>query len=95
MTQREKHPLAGKTVILKISGPDPVGFNGSSFRVEDWWINVAGKSWMFCDGNPTCLGYAVRSAVARLPIDDDVLYGKVGGLGHIFHESELGEVVEG
>ena len=44
---------------------------------------------MFCDGNPACLKYAVRSAFAMLPTDDNVLYGKVNGLGHLVHISEV------
>jgi len=84
----EKHRLAGKTVTLKCS-QDPDNLNGKRYIVEDLWVNVAGKSWIFCDGNPACLKYAVRSAFAMLPTDDDVLYGKVNGLGHLVHVSEV------
>ena len=84
----EIHPLAGKTVKLKCK-PDPEKLNGQEFVVEDWWINVAGKSWMHCDGNPSCLNYAMRSGFVGLPTDDNVVYGKVGSIGHIVHESEL------
>lgn len=90
---RDTHPLAGKTVILKCK-PDPDNLNGQKFVVEDWQINVLGKSWMICNGNPAALKYAMRSAFAKLPIDDEVVYGKVGAFGHIVHVSELGEVVE-
>jgi len=86
--KRDKHPLAGSTVKLKCK-PDPDGLNGQDYRVEDWWINVAEKSWMNCDGNPACLKYAVRSSFAGIPTDDEVLYGKVGGLGHLVHTSEI------
>lgn len=48
---------------------------------------------MVCDGNPACLTYALRSGIEDLPIDDDVLYGKVGGFGFLLHVSEL--VLEG
>ena len=89
---KEKHHLAGKTVILKCK-PCPQELNGKEFVVEDWQENVFGKSWMMCNGNPACLHYAVRSTFADLPLDNNVVYGKVGAFGHIVHESELGEVL--
>lgn len=79
-------PLAGQTVRVKPS-VDKLG--GNLYVVEDWWDRVAGKSWMWSDGNPACLHYAIRSAAAHLPTDDEVLYGKVDGLGHLIHASEL------
>jgi len=87
---REKHPLAGKTVKLKCA-PDPDELDGKHYWIEDWWVNVSDKSWMFCVGNPACLKYAVRSAFSYLPLDDEVLYGKVSGLGHLIHVSEIEE----
>ncbi len=89
---RDKHPLAGKTVILKCK-PDLDNLNGKTFVIEDWWENVAGESWMCCYGNPACLKYAIRSAIADLPADDEVVYGKVGSFGHIIHVSELGKII--
>jgi len=89
---KDIHPLAGKTVILKLKeGPDPDGLNGQEYRIEDWWIRVTGKSWMGAAGNPACMKYAIRSGLAGLPMDNEVLYGKVGGLGHLVHISEIGE----
>ena len=84
--------LAGKTVKLAKDVSDPfagVQPAGSDYCVEDYWINVAGKSWMFSDGNPAAMNYAIRSGIASLPIDDRVLYGKIQGLGFLVHESEL------
>ena len=89
---KQKHELAGKTVRLNCA-PDPDKLNGQEFVVEDYWENIAGRSWMFCDGNPACMKYAMRSAFAGLPIDNNVVYGKVGGFGHIVHVSELGPVI--
>lgn len=89
---RETHPLAGKTVRLNCK-PDLDSLNGNAFVIEDWWINVGGKSWMICNGNIACLKYAMRSGFSELPTDDDVVYGKVGGFGHLVHISELGEVL--
>lgn len=94
---RAPHPLAGKTVLLRCKD-DPGHLDGQKYVVEDWWINVAGRSWMRCDGNPACLKYAMRGAFSGLPTDSEVVYGKVGGFGHLVHESELvypGEEAEG
>jgi hypothetical protein len=90
----DKHPLAGQKVILKCK-EDPDGLNGKEFIIEDWWQNVSGgQSWMDCNGNPTCLKYAWRSGFAGLPLDNKVIYGHINGIGHLVHESELGEVVK-
>lgn len=80
----ETSPLAGQTVKIR----ENVSYlGGESYRVEDYWINVAGKSWMECNGNPACLNYAMRST--KLPIDNNVLYGKIGDFGHLVHISEI------
>jgi hypothetical protein len=88
---RPTHPLTGKTVKLRCKNTDGSAqeLDGQDFEVEDWWINVAGRSWMFCDGNPACLIFAMRSAAAGLPTDNEVIYGKVGAYGHLVHESEI------
>lgn len=49
---------------------------------------------MNSNGNPAALEYAVRSAFNgennSVPaFDGDVLYGKIGAFGHIFHVNEL------
>jgi hypothetical protein len=84
VSAREPSPLAGQTVKIRA---EVTGLGGQEYRVEDWWINVAGESWMF-SGSPAAFGYAARSA-GSTPIDDDVLYGKVGGFGHLVHVSEI------
>jgi len=85
-----QHPLAGKTVRLKKVLDD------AEFVIEDWWIRVSGQSWMdpIDPVNPAALQYALRVDLARLPFDDQVVYGKVGGFGVLVHESEIGEIVE-
>jgi hypothetical protein len=88
----ETHPLAGKTVKLKLASHPTDIQTGDEFRIEDWWDHLAGGSWMFADGNPAALKYAMRSATC-LPVDDEVVYGKVGAFGHLIHVSELGEEV--
>ena len=94
MVHNDSHPMAGKTVALKCkSGEWEVG---QEYRVEDWWDKISGSSWMFAQGNPACLKYAMRSGFAKppLPTDDEVVYGKIGGLGHLIHVSELGDEQE-
>jgi hypothetical protein len=87
-TKRESHALAGQTVTLVSSDPS---FNGQQYRIEDWWENVYGQSWMTSEGNPACLKYAMRSVFCALPMDNEVVYGKIGGIGHLVHVNELGE----
>lgn len=84
-----KHKLARQTVKVNPIMEHANLVKDAKYHVEDLWINVAGKSWMDCDGNPACLNYAARSV--GLPIDDKVLYGKIGGLGYLVHESEIVE----
>lgn len=79
--------------MVKQLAVDPYKISGQKYRIEDYWDRVAGKSWMVCDGNPACLGYAMRTGLsdAPVPISDEVLYGKVNGLGHLLHVSEIEE----
>lgn len=70
-------------------------FTGQSYWIEDWWDRVVGRSWMDCDGNPACLEYAVRSATTdRAPIDNRVVYGKIGGAGKLIHVDYLPAATE-
>lgn len=88
----ERHPLAGHTVQLQCApGPDSDFLNAQAYIIEDWWLNVSGRSWMVADGDIACLLYALRSGIVGLPTDDNVLYGQVGGLGYLIHESEIRE----
>lgn len=90
---RERHPLAGQTVRLK----DGIGrfmqgdADGAEFVVEDWADNVMGCSIWALNGNPAALEYAVRIDANgnNVPIDNNSVYGKVGGFGHIVHDSEI------
>lgn len=92
---RERSPYAGLTVKVKDTAEkDPSTgaiLAGQDFKIEDWWENVFGESWMFSDGNPAALNYAWRAGHSggRIPIDNDVLYGKIGGFGFLFHVSDL------
>lgn len=93
MKHANQSELAGKTVKIKpdvkhFQQPD---FGGSDYRVEDWWDRVSGQSWRDCNGNPACMVYGYRAGMSETPIsnDDEVLYGKVGALGHLVHISEI------
>lgn len=86
--KRASHPLAGQTVQLQGDALNDE-LKGQDYVIEDWWENVAGMSWMVAQGNPACLKYAVRSGLGGLPTDNEVVYGKVGGLGHLVHVSEI------
>ncbi len=97
MGHSEIHPLAGKTIRLNLAKAknvrDPDNLDGAEYRLEDWWDREM-KSWMDCIGNPAAMKYGIRSGLSGLPFDDEVVYGKVGILGHIIHVSELGDVIE-
>ena len=91
-----RHPLAGRTVRLNDKAADParnVVVPGVIFKVEDYWQNVAGSSWMTVDGNPATLRYAYRAGFTGLQADNEVVYGHhIDGVGDLVHISELGEV---
>lgn len=102
MIHQEPSPLKGKSVKIKegtkhLQVPD---FDQQSILIEDWWDRVGGKSWMASQGVPGCLVYGLRIGFvqgtvvhmvgsATVPIDDEVLYGKINGLGHLVHIQEL------
>jgi len=88
---QDPSPLAGKTVRIKshVKNRQSPDFGGSLFRVEDWHDRVAGESWQVCEGNPACLVYSLRFYDNPLPMDDEVLYGKVGAFGHLVHVTEI------
>lgn len=86
----EQHAQSNKAVEVRLVDGSVI----EAFRIEDWWDRLTGTSWMFSDGNPAAMIYAMRSA-GGLPLDDEVVYGKdiMSGLGHLVHVSEIGEVV--
>lgn len=91
--KKEKHIWAGQTMklgqnvsLINIQGD----FRGAEFVLEDWIENVIGSSWMENEfTNFACIHYSVRVKNSTLPRDDNVVYGKIGLLGHLIHESEL------
>lgn len=80
MIHNEPHPKAGQTVTLD---------DGTEYRVEDWFDRLLGKSWTQANGNAAAMNYAVESAMAGLPLDDEVVYGKIGPFGHAKHDSQI------
>jgi hypothetical protein len=94
---RQKSEYAGRALKIKNNvgrGMNGQLLEGEHFIVEDWCENVLGRSWMSADGNPAALEYAIRTAINgknnNVPkYSDDVLYGKVGYNGHLFHINEL------
>jgi hypothetical protein len=83
---KHTHPQAGATV--KIASGE---FAGADYRVDDWWDRLGGKSWMVSDGNPACIDYAIRSATEKLPVDNEVVYGKIGMSGKLIHVSQIAQ----
>jgi len=87
---KTKSPYAGQTVTVR-ADLHGEGAGVHEFVVEDWWDRLTGGSWMFADGNPAAMVYGIRSGVTGLPLDDEVVYGKVGLFGHLVHVSEIQE----
>jgi len=82
---REKSLLAGKTLTIK-SGE----LAGQEITIEDWWENVYGESWQVASVlNPAAVQYAMRQHRDNLPLNDEVLYGKIHNFGYLVHLSEL------
>lgn len=81
--------LAGLSVKIKSNA---FGIAGKDFIVEDWYDRVSGGvSWMAEDGNPACMEYAMRSGLSsfNIPSNNEVLYGKIGGMGYLVHLVEI------
>lgn len=105
---RDQHEAAGKAVKLKTNlAPENNGrdISGREFIIEDWAENVFGVSWMAMD-NFAATNYASRVVLSNLatamgsskkyiplPFDNDVLYGKINGLGFCVHRLEIDDSV--
>ena len=92
MIHNKPSELAGQTVTIVDNATHPqFEIAGVEYRVEDWWDRVYGKGWGESEGNPAALIYAMRSAFQPTPLsfDNEVLYGKIGGLGVLVHISEI------
>ena len=91
MIHNEPHPKAGEIVTL-VHAHDPQRHmveSGVPFRVEDWYDRISeGQSWRKHKTFATHW-YQQRAASTDLPLDDEVLYGHIGSLGHLVHISEI------
>ncbi len=92
MTHRNSHPFAGLTVSLTRGINDPNGSYpvGTEYHLEDYADRINGRpiDWQ----NPRTfaeLNYIRRSALDKQPLDENVVYGKIGSLGYLVHESEI------
>ena len=94
---REKFKYAGQTVKIKNGvgcGFGTKDLSGRDFTIEDWAENVFGHLWMHENNNPAALEYTIRSTFFGINNDvprfsNDVVYGKIGMFGHLFHVNEL------
>lgn len=83
MIHEAPHPFTGKTVTVIVNDEE------HEFLIEDWVDRINnGESWKTAS-NPAAFNYAMRIADLGIPLDDEVLYGKIGAFGHIVHVSEL------
>lgn len=85
------HDSAGKTVKIKrdVYPLHGVPLAGQEFRLEDWWDRLGQGSWLEGQGNIACVLYATRVVHESLPLDEEVVYGKIGNFGHLIHVSEI------
>lgn len=82
------HPLAGRPVTLIEN--NSLGIPTTEiYMIEDWWDSITGNSWQISTGNPAALEYSLRIATTSIPLDDEVVYGKLKGLGILVHVSEI------
>ena len=90
---KQQHPLAGTTTTVKPYVPWQSLQDGAEAEVRDWWDRL-GEPWV----TSTVIAaehyrYRISSAalnVIRTVSDDEVVYVKIGGLGYLVHETELG-----
>ena len=93
MAHKTRHHLAGKTVsLIDVSNGSVIDVR---YKIEDWWDVLGSGSWAgLCETVPACAIYNDRIiGLESIPFDEEVVYGKVDGLGYLIHESELGQLV--
>lgn len=86
---RDPSPYAGKTVRLRAEATE---LGGHDCEVVDWYERTGQRqTWHQAleAGDPRAEGYHVRRGLAGLPDDDEVLFGRVDGMGQIVHLSEI------
>lgn len=87
----DRKDFAGKTVKIKedATHPQVPNFGDSEYRVEGYWDELTGGSWKDAQGNSAAIVYGLRAIDNNLPLDDEVLYGKIGPFGYLVHVSEI------
>lgn len=92
------HPLRDRKVLLNEKASDPqrnMVCAGEEFWIEDWYVNMdSGVSEpLIVPSNWAEKWYLERAEANGLP-KTELVYGKIGALGHLVHVSELGELVD-
>jgi hypothetical protein len=86
---RDPSPYAGRKVRLKSAAAE---LGGHDFQCVDWFANtgqLVGWREALEAGDPRAMGYAVRRGLGGLPEDDEVLFGRVDGMGQLVHVTEI------
>jgi|AntAceMinimDraft_16_1070373.scaffolds.fasta_scaffold32490_5 hypothetical protein len=89
MIHTEKSKFAGKEIKIKDEANQ---LGGRKILIEDWWDKISGNSWTNNPGNFACSNYLNRiefSSKIKIPLNDEVLYGKINGLGYLVHINEI------
>ena len=61
----------------------------SSFILRTGGDRVSGKSWRGVPATVTELSYSRRVSAEGLPLDDEVVFGRIYDSGYLMHVSEL------
>lgn len=79
------------TVNDNVNDPRGMILPGKTFYVEGEIESTFGTnlSTAIMMGNWAARHYADRARLNNLPMDSDLYYGKIDGLGHILHKSEF------
>lgn len=84
------HPSEHSGKGLRISQSVP-GIGGRECIVHDYWDRMYGITWQEGreDGLAACIFYDARARAEGLPLDNEVLYVRVGSLGYLVHVTEI------
>ncbi len=89
----DPHPLARHTVTIRDGVTDNcqhVVVPGATFTIADWAGRYLRAPWGEATGNPTAMQYGLRLIrTTGVPLDDEVVYGHINGVGHLVHVTEI------
>ncbi|QBI97727.1 hypothetical protein SEA_DOGFISH_38 [Gordonia phage Dogfish] len=85
----EPHPMADCAVVVRVKSIAADNPQPMVLMVEDYWDRVTGGSWQTAVDSGEALAYGLRAGFARLPLDDEVLYGTIGSVTLLVHVSEI------